>query len=379
MPHDVFVSYSSEDKLTADAVCNVLESRGIRIWIAPRDVLPGTDWGGAIVDAINRSRAMILIYSASANRSPQIKREVERAVNRGIPLIPFRIEDVPMSKTLEFFVSIPHWLDALTPPLQQHLDRLAETTRLILEQAGVELPEPPSRPESKASFRTKPITSSKQLIQRIGLWAAAPAQSATVAQVFVAPSDRLGNIGLIAAGVVLLSVLAQFKFGPIWLQPVAVSLIGTSLGSRFGATATMAYVALGMIGLPVFGMGMSAWDSIDYRGPYAKYALGHLIGLIAAAFAMGWLAERRGWDRRVPTAAALAAIGVALIYLPGRLWSEVVGLFMRQQTQTSHLPSLLMLVITIAVTAVAFPAAWKWLEQRYQADSDLASAESKAG
>jgi hypothetical protein len=222
MPHDVFVSYSSEDKPTADAICNVLENRGIRIWIAPRDVLPGTDWGAAIIDAINRSRVMILIYSASANESQQIKREVERAVNRGIPLIPFRIEDVPMSKTLEYFVSTPHWLDALTPPLQQHLDRLADTTRLILEQAGVELAEPPSRPNSGASYRVKPITSSKQLIQRIGRWAAAPAQSATLAQVFVAPTDRLGNIGLIAAGAVLLSLFAQFKLGPIWLQPLAV-------------------------------------------------------------------------------------------------------------------------------------------------------------
>ena len=379
MPHDVFVSYSSEDKPTADAVCNVLENRGIRIWIAPRDVLPGTDWGAAIIDAINCSRVMILIYSARANESQQIKREVERAVNRGIPLIPFRIEDVPMSKTLEYFVSTPHWLDALTPPLQQHLDRLADTTRLILEQAGVELPEPPSCPDSRASHRTKPITSSKQLIQGIGRWAAAPAQSATLAQVFVAPTDRLGNIGLVATGAVLLCVLTQFKLGPIWLQPLAVLLIGASLGSRYGAIATIAYIALGVIGLPVFGIGISAWDSIDYRAPYAQYALGHLIGLVAAAFAMGWLAERRAWDRRAPTAAALASIGAALIYLPGRLWSELLGLFMRQQAQTNHLPSPLMLGITIAITAFALPAAWKWLEQRHHADSDLATAESKAG
>ena len=379
MPHDVFVSYSSEDKPTADAVCNVLENRGIRVWIAPRDVLPGMDWGAAIIDAINRTRVMILIYSANANESQQIKREVERAVNRGIPIIPFRIEDVPMSKTLEYFVSTPHWLDALTPPLQQHLDRLADTVTLILEQAGVELPERPSRPDSRPSNRIKPITSSGQLIQQIGRWAAAPAQSATLAQVFVAPTDRLGNIGLIGAGAVLLSLLAQFKLGPIWLQPLAVSLIGASLGSRYGVIATTAYIVLGVIGLPVFGIGISAWDNIDYRGPYAKYALGHLIGLVAAAFATGWLAERRAWDRRAPTAAALASIGAMLIYLPGRLWSELLALFMRQPAETSHLPSLLMLAITIAVTALALPAAWKWLEQRQRADSDLARAESKAG
>ena len=48
MPHDVFVSYSADDKPTADAVCATLENKGIRCWIAPRDILPGVDWGGAI-------------------------------------------------------------------------------------------------------------------------------------------------------------------------------------------------------------------------------------------------------------------------------------------------------------------------------------------
>ena len=139
MPHDVFVSYSSDDKPTADAVCATLENKGIRCWIAPRDILPGMEWGGAIVDAINGSRVMVLVYSAKANDSPQIKREVERAVNRGLSIIPFRIEDVPMSTTLEYFMSMPHWLDALTPPLQDHLDRLAKTTSLLLERAGVAL------------------------------------------------------------------------------------------------------------------------------------------------------------------------------------------------------------------------------------------------
>ena len=144
MPHDVFVSYASDDKPTADAVCATLESRGVRCWIASRDILPGMDWGGAIVDAISASRVMVVVYSAKANDSPQIKREVERAVNRGLAVIPFRIEDVPMSKTLEFFMSMPHWLDALTPPLQNHLDRLADTTSAILKGAGAVLAQPPA-------------------------------------------------------------------------------------------------------------------------------------------------------------------------------------------------------------------------------------------
>jgi len=134
--HDVFISYSSKDKLTADAVCATLESRGIRCWIAPRDILPGMDWGEAIIDAINTTRVMILIFSSNANESRQIKREVERAVSKGLPVIPLRIEDVPLSKSLEYFISSPHWLDAMTPPVEKHLNYLAETVKLLLNRAG---------------------------------------------------------------------------------------------------------------------------------------------------------------------------------------------------------------------------------------------------
>ncbi len=108
-----------------------LEDRGIRCWIAPRDILPGADWGAAIVDAITASRVMVLIYSGHANASPQIKREVERAVAKGVKLVPFRIEDVPLSKNLEYFISTAHWQDALTEPLEGHVGKLAETVRFL--------------------------------------------------------------------------------------------------------------------------------------------------------------------------------------------------------------------------------------------------------
>ena len=133
MAHDVFISYSSNDKPTADAACAVLEQKGIRCWIAPRDIVPGADWGESIIDAINDARALVLVFSSHANASPQIKREVERAVNKGIPIIPLRIEDVAPTKSLEYFISTPHWLDAYNPPLERHLTYLADVIAHILE------------------------------------------------------------------------------------------------------------------------------------------------------------------------------------------------------------------------------------------------------
>ena len=136
MAHDVFISHSAKDKVTADAVCGMLESEGIRCWIAPRDVLPSMEWGEAIIDAIEECRIMVLVFTANANASPQIRREVERAVNRGVAILPVRIEDVLPGKGLEYFIGNVHWLDALTPPLEAHLKSLSGTIKILLARGG---------------------------------------------------------------------------------------------------------------------------------------------------------------------------------------------------------------------------------------------------
>jgi hypothetical protein len=153
MAHDVFISYASEDKTVADAVCAKLEANGVRCWIAPRDVIPGQPYGEAIIDAIHDSRIMILIFSSRANASQHIPKEIERAVSHGVTIMPFRIESVAPGKSLDYFIGSVHWLDAMTPPLDAHLQKLASNVQLLLsrgapegEQKPVEPPKPIAAP-----------------------------------------------------------------------------------------------------------------------------------------------------------------------------------------------------------------------------------------
>src|ERR1700722_6099395 len=155
MAVDVFISYAIADKLTADAACASLEVNSIRCWIAPRDVLPGMDYAESIIEEIEKVRARVLIFSSNANHSNQVKREVERAVHHAIPIIPFRIEDVPPARGLEYYISSPHWLDALTPPLDQHLKQLALTIKILLDRASSQSnQESASRGEERAAAST---------------------------------------------------------------------------------------------------------------------------------------------------------------------------------------------------------------------------------
>ncbi len=153
MSHDAFISYSSRDKATADAACAALEASGVRCWIAPRDITPGIEWGEAIIDGINQSRLLVLIFSANANESPQIRREIERAVGKGIPIIPFRIQDIPPTRSLEYFIGAVHWLDALTPPLETHLRRLVDTVKALLQ-----IDPTPPRIVSPSDASTSPVS-----------------------------------------------------------------------------------------------------------------------------------------------------------------------------------------------------------------------------
>jgi hypothetical protein len=136
MKFDTFISYSTPDKATADAVCAKLEGIGIRCWIAPRDVVPGREYAAAIIDAIDRCRVMVLIFSANANKSRQIHREIERAASKATPIVPLRIEEITPTDSMEYFLGGIHWLDALTPPLEMHLQRLADTVEAILQVDG---------------------------------------------------------------------------------------------------------------------------------------------------------------------------------------------------------------------------------------------------
>jgi TIR domain len=203
MARDVFISHSAKNKTIANAVCTMLESEGVTCWIAPRDVTPGMEWGECIIEAIEQARVMVLIFTAEANSSPQIRREIERAANRGVVILPLRIEDVAPGKALEYFIGNVHWLDALTPPLEPHLRNLADTIETLIARMAPRDGEPP-RPVPSTP-RATPVRA-----DRIASGTAAPAP--TVAAKHAArPAWLLPAAG--GAAVLILALAAWLYFG----------------------------------------------------------------------------------------------------------------------------------------------------------------------
>lgn len=137
MPFDVFISRSQKDEAAVQAIFNALEAGGIRCWLATRDIAPGAMFGNEIIRALDETRVFVVVVSSNAMVSRHVVREVERADNRGRPILPIRIHDVVLKGNLEYFLSALQWETVSNPPSKPELDRIVSHVRRLLSSDEV--------------------------------------------------------------------------------------------------------------------------------------------------------------------------------------------------------------------------------------------------
>ena len=89
---------------------------------------------------------------------------------------------------------------------------------------------------------------------------------------------------------------------PITGQTFGVLILAAAYGSRLGMTTILAYLFVGIAGLPVFAGASSGWSY------FSGVTAGYLVGFAAAAYVVGYLSEV-GWDRRPMSVIASMLIG----------------------------------------------------------------------
>lgn len=171
--------------------------------------------------------------------------------------------------------------------------------------------------------------------------------------------SALADISLILLGALFVAALAQVRIPlqpvPITGQTLAVLLVGMALGTRRGALAIVAYLAMASAGLPLFTGGGAGLAYM--AGPTG----GYLVGFVAAAALVGWLAER-GFDRNLWTTLFAMVLGNAVIYLFGVAWlSHLVGGW-QNALATGVYPFLLGDALKALLAALLLPAAWRLLK-----------------
>ena len=127
--HDCFISYSHKDAQIAVAIQSILEQNGIRCWIDFRDATPGIDYAGSIVRAIKSATVFVLVLSKNSTSSVHVLNEVNSGVNAGVTILPFKVDKSELNDSMEYYLGRTHWMDALTPPLEEHILKLVDTIR----------------------------------------------------------------------------------------------------------------------------------------------------------------------------------------------------------------------------------------------------------
>lgn len=136
----LFVSHHSSKLPVAEHVERALNAKGIRCWVAPRDVDPGEPFDKAIRKAIADTDAMLLLFCSRSEKSRHVKRELILADQLGKAIIPLRLERIDPGE-LSYHLADSQWIDWLEQR-DVVIDRIAAKARDFQEQGGYD-PSPP--------------------------------------------------------------------------------------------------------------------------------------------------------------------------------------------------------------------------------------------
>ena len=153
----VFISHSSTDATIAQEICSTLETSNIQCFLAPRDIRSGYEYASEILYGLDRSDILLLLLSNRANQSPHVLREVERAVSNATPIIVYKLEEVELTKSMEYFLMTHQWLNAESG----NYTSLVSSIQEFQKNKGEEVKPLPPVPVAEIS---KPATKTKKNI-----------------------------------------------------------------------------------------------------------------------------------------------------------------------------------------------------------------------
>ena len=133
---DIFICYSNEDAQAAEEVCAGLEKKGLRCWIAPRDIPQGKSWTKALAEGVKECRVAILVFSKDSNRSQTVDDEVALAFDNDLKILPVRLKDVTPNPALARLTEKVQWVDASQGRLREQLDEIVSRAMELLGETA---------------------------------------------------------------------------------------------------------------------------------------------------------------------------------------------------------------------------------------------------
>ena len=103
--HDIFISYSRQDKETIDMICKYLDDNNISYFRDIFDISISSTFTQTLADAILSCRLVLFIASKNSFASNYTSKEVTFAYQNHIAIMPLLIDNTPMPTNYSFMFS----------------------------------------------------------------------------------------------------------------------------------------------------------------------------------------------------------------------------------------------------------------------------------
>lgn len=135
MEFDLFLSYRRSDQAIARAVVSELEKRNVRVWW-DQLIEGGEDWRDAIVEGLQASASLVILFSEECNASKQLKKELAIADTLDKLVVPVLIEDTQPKGHYLYELSTRNWIQ-MFPKAETKADKLADKLVSTLNGSGI--------------------------------------------------------------------------------------------------------------------------------------------------------------------------------------------------------------------------------------------------
>jgi adenylate cyclase len=224
-PEDVFVSYSRQDNDKVQALTSKLRSAGVRLWMDVRNIDGAAMWGEEIVNAVAKSKVLLLLVSKTSVTSQNVVKEVLLASEHKGHILPVDLEPTEIPGSLRYALAgIQHIEYFRGDP-----DEAMKSVLRSLERLGVAIGPEPGKPGSGPAGDRSP-----EALMKSGALAVLPFDNISGGE-----NDDYFSDGLTEELIARLSLVSEIELVSRWASMQYkgvrkdVKAIGEELGARY--------------------------------------------------------------------------------------------------------------------------------------------------
>ena len=121
-----FISYSSKNQTSADAMRDLFHKYAIDTWMAPYDIPAGSEYAEVIYGALTGCSCLVLMLTGVSQDSQWVKKEVNIAITNGKTVIPVKLEDIELNSSMKLYLN-----DQQIVPVRVIEDETAEIQKVL--------------------------------------------------------------------------------------------------------------------------------------------------------------------------------------------------------------------------------------------------------